>query len=222
MTGWRRASTAAAQRRSGLLADLVVTPAAPGLQAGQLAAIGRIGGVLAATGVRHSTMFASRDGATATVQGVDPIGLARTIDLAVTSGTLADLRGRTIAVDTLTAQALHARVGDEFDGWFGDGAPAVLRIVAIYRRGLGFAELTVPRDVLNPHTTTSLVDTVFVTTRAAVRPHVEAALRAKLGWFAPGSSVLARDDYQAELDKDLAANGWTSQITLSASCWSMW
>lgn len=144
MTGWRRASTAAAQRRSGLLADLVVTPAAPGLQAGQLAAIGRIGGVLAATGVMHSTMFAGRDGATATVQGVDPIGLARTIDLAVTSGTLADLRGRTIAVDTLTAQALHARVGDEFDGWFGDGAPVVLRIVAIYRRVLGFAELTVP------------------------------------------------------------------------------
>ena len=212
MTGWRRASTAAAQRRSGLLADLVVTPAAPGLQAGQLAAIGRIGGVLAATGVRHSTMFASRDGATATVQGVDPIGLARTIDLAVTSGTLADLRGRTIAVDTLTAQALHARVGDEFHGWFGDGAPAVLRIVAIYRRGLDFAELTVPRDVLSPHTTTSLVDTVFVTTTAAVRPHVEAALRAELGRLAPGSSVLARDEYQAELDKDLAANGWTSQI----------
>jgi putative ABC transport system permease protein len=70
----------------------------------------------------------------------------------------------------------------------------------------------VPRDVLSPHTTTSPVDTVFVTTTAAVRPHVEAALRAELGRLAPGSSVLARDKYQAELDKDLAANGWTSQI----------
>lgn len=69
-----------------------------------------------------------------------------------------------------------------------------------------------PRDVLSPHTTTSPVDTVFVTTTAAVRPHVEAALRAELGRLAPGSSVLARDKYQAELDKDLAANGWTSQI----------
>jgi putative ABC transport system permease protein len=28
----------------------------------------------------------------------------------------------------------------------------------------------------------------------------------------PGSSVLARDEYPAELDKDLAASGWTSQI----------
>jgi putative ABC transport system permease protein len=37
-------------------------------------------------------------------------------------------------------------------------------------------------------------------------------LRAELGRLAPGSSVLARDKYQAELDKDLAANGWTSQI----------
>jgi hypothetical protein len=75
---------------------------------------------------------------------------------------------------------------------------------------LGFAELTVPRDTLSPLTTTSLVDTVFVTTTAAARPHVEAALRAEVARFAPGSSVLARDDYQAELDKDLAANAWTS------------
>ena len=204
--------TAAAQRRAGLLADLVVTPSAPGLQPGQLATIRRTGGVLAATGVTHSTMFTSREGDTVTVQGVDPVDLARTIELAVTSGSLVNLHGRTIALDSLTAQALRVRVGDEFHGWFGDGAPAVLRIVAIYRRGLGFAELTVPRDVLSPHTTTNLVDTVFVTTTAAARPHVDAALSADVGRFAPGSSVLARDDYQAELDKDLAANGWTNQF----------
>ena len=93
----------------------------------------------------------------------------------------ADLHGRTIALDTFTAQALHARVGDEFHGWFGDGAPAVLRVVAIYRRGLGFAELTVPRDVLSPHTTWGFVDTVFVASTPAARPNTDAPLLAELG-----------------------------------------
>ncbi len=204
--------TAAAQRRAGPLADLVVTPAGPGLQPGLVAAIRRTDGVEAATGVTHSTMFASRGGVTETVQGVDPVGLARVIDLAVTSGTLADLHGRTIALDTLSAQALHARVGDEFHGWFGDGAPAVLRIVAIYRRGLGFAELTVPRDVLSPHTTSGFVDTVFVASTPAARPNTDAPLLAELGRLVAGSSVLARENYQAKLDKNLAENGWTSQI----------
>ena len=68
--------TAAAQRRAGLLADLVVTPTGPGLQPDLVAAIRRTDGVEAASGVTHSTMFASRDGVTETVQGVDPVGLA--------------------------------------------------------------------------------------------------------------------------------------------------
>ena len=62
----------------------------------------------------------------------------RTLDLGVTSGSPSPTCGATPSrLDTLTADELHLRVGGDFAGWFGDGAPAHLRVVAIYRRGLG-------------------------------------------------------------------------------------
>jgi putative ABC transport system permease protein len=205
--------TAAQQLRTGLLADQVVTPAAPALPPGVADTLRSVDGVAAATGVTRSTIFTAQDGATDhTAQGVDLQGLGRTIDLAVTSGSIADLHGDTIALDTLTAQALHAGVGDEFHGWFGDGAPAILRIVATYRRGLGFAEITVPGDVLRPHTTSGMDDVIFIATTPAAGAHVNAIINAELGRLAPGSSLLPRDRYRAALDNNLAANGWTSQV----------
>jgi putative ABC transport system permease protein len=122
------------QSRAGLVADYVVTPGAPGLRPEVTEAIRRTGGVTAATGVVHGTLLTRQDGITDfTAQGVDAAGLGRTMDLGVTSGDLAGLRGNTVAVDTLTAQALRLRLGGSFRGWFGDGTVTSLRVVAIYK-----------------------------------------------------------------------------------------
>src|SRR5262249_11452609 len=143
-------------------------------------AIRQTSGVVAATGVVRSTMYAPHDDLTDyTVQGVDPDGLAHTLNLDVTSGSLDQLNGNTVAVDKLAAQALHLRVGDQFNGWYGDGSPAHLRVVAIYTRGLAFGEFTVPRDVLAAHTTSGLDNAVFVSTTAG-HPGVPTALRDSL------------------------------------------
>ncbi|HEU5265610.1 MAG TPA: FtsX-like permease family protein, partial [Jatrophihabitans sp.] len=198
---------AAGQAGAGLRADHVVTPAAPGLQPDVTDEIRRTHGVTAATGVAHGTLFAARDAGTGyPAQGVDVPGLDRTLDLDVTSGSVADLRGDTVAVDTLTAHSLHLGVGDRFTGWFGDGAPAHLRVVAIYTRGVGFAPFTVPVDVLLPHTDTGLVDAVFV------RTDDPAALRAELGRAAPGAALVGRSAYQVALDKNIVQNGWTNKV----------
>ncbi len=200
---------AAEQSRAGLLADHVVTSSGAGLQPGVAAAIRQIDGVVAVTGVAHGTMLAGHDGDTYPVQGVAPAGLARTMDLGVTSGRLADLHGPTVAVDKLTAQALHLRVGKHFSGWFGDGTPARLRVVAIYARGLGFAELSVPHDVLLAHTAGHLDDTVLVATAG---PGALAPLRAVVGRTAPGSSLIDRDSYQVGLDESLVQSAWANQM----------
>ena len=199
---------AAAQSRAGVLAGHVVTPAAPGLRPEVTAAVRRTEGVTAATGVVHGRLFSPRDGITdLSVQGVDPDGLARTMDLGVTSGSVAGLSGDTVAVDDLTARALHLRVGGEFRGWFGDGAAVRLRVVAIYTRGLGFAAMTVPHDTLLPHTAAGLDDTVFVTGdgRAA------AAVLARL---APGAALVDRDAYQVGLGQEMEQNAWTNQMVV--------
>ncbi|WP_345475337.1 FtsX-like permease family protein [Actinoallomurus oryzae] len=199
------------QSRAGLLADRVVTPAAPGLRPEATAAIRRTGGVTAATGVVHSTLFTRQAGGITDfpAQGVDPEGLDRTLDLDVTGGDLAGLRGDTVALDALTAQSMHLRVGGRFRGWFGDGTPVTLRVVAIYTRGLGFAALTLPHDTLAPHTGTGLDDAVFVATTG---PRAVAALRAELDTVAPGSSVVSRDAFQVGLDHNLEENAWTNKV----------
>jgi putative ABC transport system permease protein len=204
---------AAGQSRAGLVADHVVTSDGPGLRPEVTAAIRRTDGVSAATGVVHSTIFTPRLGLSDfPAQGVDAAGLARTMNLGVTSGSLAGLAGDTIAVDTLTAQAMHLRVGGRFTGWFADGAAANLRVVAIYRRGLGFAPVTVPHDLLLPHTTSGLDDAVLVATHHAQAARAVAAVRTELDRLAPGSALLPRDAYQVGLSKDMAANAWTNQM----------
>jgi putative ABC transport system permease protein len=202
---------AAQQRRAGLAADYVITAAAPGLQPSLTTAIRHTPGVVAATGVVTSTLLA-RGGVTGyTTQGVDTATLSRTLHLGVISGSVTGLHGSTVAIDTQTAQALHLHVGDEFQGWFGDGTPANLRVVTIYTRGLGFTQMTVPRDLLIGHTTERMNNAVFVATAAGWQG-AAAALRAVLQRLAPGSSLRARAAYQAALKRSLAQNDWSNQV----------
>ena len=195
------------QSRAGLVADHVVTAAAPGLGPEASAAIRRTPGVTAATRVVHGTILTHHGGITDTpAQGVDPYGLGQTLDLHVTGGDLSGLRGDAIAVDALTADAMHLRVGGRFHGWYGDGTPATLRVVAIYTRGLGFAPLTLPHDTLAAHTGGGLDDAVFVATD---RPQAAGALRAQVGAEA---SVVDRDAFQVGLDRNLRENAWTNEV----------
>jgi len=197
---------AAAQTRAGLLADHVVTGPAPGLPPEVAAAVRSTPGVSAATGVAHGTVFADAAGPTGfPAQGVDPGGLAATVDLDVAAGRLADLHGGAVAVDTLTAATLHLRVGDQLHGWFGDGTPADLRVVAVYRRGLGFGALTLPRELLAPHTPAGRDDAVLVRATPAGAQAVRSVLP-------PGAQLLPRSAYQVGLDRDVADNAWTQRM----------
>lgn len=194
---------AAGQVRAGLLADYVVT--SPGLQPHEVAAIRGTPGVRAATGVLRGTMFTANAGGTSyPAQGVDTDGLRATMDLGVVEGNIADLRGQAIAVDTLTAAARHLHPGSRFRGWFGDGTPADLAVVAVYRRGIGFAQLTLPRDLLAQHSD-SLASAVLV----SVDPASADALRGRLP---AGAALLPRGAYQVGLDAALVQNAWTNQV----------
>jgi putative ABC transport system permease protein len=140
-----------------------------------------------------------------TAEGID--GSRATFDLGVTSGSLTDLRPGTVALDRLTAETVHAHVGGEFRAWYPDGTPAALRVVAVYSRGLGFAAVTLPAQALAAHTS-GLTSLAFVSADASAR----AGLARVLDRVAPGASIVARADYQAALDKDLAQNAWANQV----------
>ena len=201
------AHRAAQQSHAGLHADYVVT-APGGLPAGVVTALRPVPGVQAVTGIMRTTVLDRRDGGTQyTAQGID--GSSRTFDLGVTSGSLADLRPGTVAIDQLTADIVHAHVGDDFRAWYPDGTPLVLRVAAVYSRGLGFAAVTLPAQALAPHT--SGMDTLaFV----SASPSARAELQRTLDRLAPGASVLDRGHYQAALSAELAQNAWTNQVVV--------
>ena len=202
------------QSRAGLLADQVISTTGAGLPAGVAQAARRVPGVASATGIVRSTMFDSQ-GDEVTAEGVGAGSLAGTLDLGTVSGSLDNLRGGTVATDTVTAGDLHLRVGDTFRGWFGDGAPVTLRVAAIYRRGLGFADLTVPSEVLRPHTATGLDSLVLVAdSRGADHSSVSGALTRALRSLDPAAEVVSPLGYQAAVNAQIAQNTWTIHVAV--------
>ncbi|MER5776387.1 ABC transporter permease [Streptomyces sp. NPDC002039] len=131
------------QQEAGLLADHVVTD--PRSTDGGIAVTRT--SVLAVMGSGADRWLQS-----ATAQSVsgDPTPVQ---DLGVRSGSLARLRPGTVAVDRTLADSAHASVGDRIDLRLPDGTPSRPEITAVYSRGLGFAEVTLPAADLAGHTT---------------------------------------------------------------------
>jgi putative ABC transport system permease protein len=89
--------------------------------------------------------------------------------------------------------------------------PANLRVVAVYSRGLGFAQFTLSRSALVQHTTSSLDTAVYVAMNGN-DPRAAAAVRQKLDQLAPGASLVSATRYRVALNEDLAQNAWTNQL----------
>ncbi len=199
-----------AQTRDGMLADRVLTAPA-GLPESTAAAARRIPGVAAATGVQQTSVLVWTLGSAepVTAQGVDPVGLSRTVDLKVTDGTMADLGPTGVAVSRLHAGMAGWKVGEQVDLWLGDGTPASLRVIAVYDRALGFGDLVLDRATLAGHTATGLDDRVLI--RAAPGADPEAALAA-LAARHPGATVVPTQTLTGALAADLALSAWLNKL----------
>lgn len=197
------------EARAGTVADRVVL----GAGGDAAAQIRRLPGVTAATGVRHTavvvTDFAG-DVTTATGQAVDPAGLPKTMDLAPTAGNLADLaRQGTVAISTMQASSSGWHVGQRVHLWLGDGTPADLTVVATYRRGLGFADVTISKQTAVGHLPRDTDDEILV--RTAGSP--DAALAT---WSAehPGTTVIDAAARTKMISTDLAIGAWLNKMLI--------
>ena len=95
-------------------------------------------------------------------QGIAPDGIEENQDLEVRSGELSRLADGTVAVSRFAADAFGASIGSSLDLQLGDGTPYEARVVAIYDRGLGFGDVTLPDDVVRASTTSGMNDYVLV------------------------------------------------------------
>ncbi|MFI2428201.1 FtsX-like permease family protein [Streptomyces sp. NPDC018955] len=203
----------AVQSRDGILAQYALTGAA-GLPASAAAEARRIPGVLAATGVRRTSVVVPGrlEAQTVTAQGIDPEGVERTMDLEVRSGSLAELRAGTVAVSTAQADAAGWHLGDRAALWLGDGTPVTLRVVALYERGWGFGDVTLHTRTLAGHTVTGLDDQVLV--RTAPDADAGTAL-AGLARRYPAAALVDTDRLTGETARDLAVSGWLNKLLIA-------
>ena len=132
---------------------------------------------------------------------VDPRTIGRVMDLDVTGGSLSDLRGATLAVREGASPSLGS-VGDSVEIHLGDGTPVTVTIAATYARGLGFADVVVPRGLVAGHTTQGNDDALLVRLRDGADPR---AVAERIGGLpAPGADlqVLTRAEYLDSLAVD--------------------
>ncbi|WP_433213750.1 FtsX-like permease family protein [Microtetraspora malaysiensis] len=151
------ATTASAAQRdleAGTLATHTLTGGEWGLPPGVSGDVRKLPGVRAATPVVRTRVYAaislldSPEVLDYQAQAVDPAGLSGTVDLGVEAGSLAGLRPGTVAISRAAAGTLSAKIGSMLHLYLGDGTPYQPEVVAIYSRGSGFGDLTLPRAVV--------------------------------------------------------------------------
>ncbi|MEU8834080.1 FtsX-like permease family protein [Streptomyces sp900116325] len=187
------------QAREGTRATWVLAAQGPGIPSVAAEAVRTTRGVTAATEVVRTTVRVGLDKYQA--QGVTQAGLSRTWDPEVTGGSLADFAAgpRTAAVSELAAEQLGLHPGSTLRLHLGDGTPATLTVAAVYARGLGFGDLTLPHDLVARHMDNPLAATVLVAGDSD-RGRLAAALKKF-----PGIAVLApatADQLQAERQQE--------------------
>ncbi|MGZ9933782.1 FtsX-like permease family protein [Streptomyces sp. NC-S4] len=181
------------QARDGIRAQWVLAAQGPGVTREAAERVRRTPGVTAATEIVHTSV---RVGLTKyAAQGVTPAGLTRTWDPEVTGGSLDGFGEGSAAVSELAADPLGLKPGSPLKLTLGDGAPVTLTVSAVYARGLGFGDLTLPHGLVAAHADNPLAAGVLVAAEPGSgtgREQLAAAVRTF-----PGVQLLSAADADA-------------------------
>ncbi|WP_030159391.1 ABC transporter permease [Streptomyces sp. NRRL S-244] len=175
------------QQEAGLLADHVITDPPSGARGG-----------VAVTRTSVLAMFGK--GPEQRLQSTSAQGVAGDVttveDLGVREGSLAALRPGTVAVDRSLAESARLGVGDRVELRLPDGVPANPEIVAVYTRGLGLGQVTLPAADLTGHTTAGRA------TELLIRGPVPAGL----------GSALSTSEWTTAQNTDREVNAWANTV----------
>jgi len=183
-------AAAGRQARGGLTADYVLTGSGAGLSASIAGTVRGVPGATAVTPVARTQVLATfrfagdPDVESFSAQGITVDGLAQTMNLDVTSGSLAALRGDTVALSRSAAATVGAGLEQAVHLHLGDSTAITPRVVAIYGNGLGFGDVTLPNDTVAGHTASHLDTAILVRTAPGVSAAAAGhALRAALARY---------------------------------------
>ena len=175
------------QASAGMRAGYLIGSTGPGVPAAAVRDLRAVPGVRAVVEDLQTTIWVGEDKRSALA--LTPAGLSQVLDPGVTSGSLGQLGPGTIAMSEVAAQGRH--VGDAVQATLGDGTMARLRLVAVYRRGLGFGDTLLNFGDVAGHVDDPLAKAVLVTGSVPV-----AQLRAQVSSF-PGLTLTGRSGFGA-------------------------
>jgi putative ABC transport system permease protein len=201
-----------------LRADVVLTSTMGGLAPGLLGSVESLPGVAGASEYVTSTGFIDRPHDRAQdkdgwpLRGVTAGGAAQTTAVSVTAGTLAGLRGNTVALSAQHARELGRSVGDTIRMRLGDGAQVELRVVALYVAGSGDQMILLPARLLAAHTTVGLPTQILVRAApgASARRLTTALTQLARRW--PGVTVVGRGALAAAYGEQQQTQAWVNYL----------
>ncbi|MGV9501057.1 FtsX-like permease family protein [Streptomyces sp. NPDC003642] len=203
--------------RSGTVADHVLTAPA-GMSPDLAHRAAELPGVTAATGVVRSkaigvgSLLGTQETVSLTAQGLQPSALSATVDLDAQEGDLTALAPDTVALSTTAASWLGLDVGDRARLYLGDGTPFTGEVIAVYGRGLGFADLTFDHDLLLAHTTAGVDQSVLI--RAAPGAAGDSARElTALARTYPGTTLTGALAADAQVEEQ-RATAWVNYVVV--------
>ncbi len=212
--------TAKEQAATGVVSDYVVTSGTTGLSTDLAEKVRAVDGVGTVTPVARSQVLITYVGIDKPVsnpfsaQGLEPRDLDRTLDLDVREGSLDELRGDTVALSRIAADTARLDVGDTADVDLGDGTRKELKVVALYGKGLGFGDVTLPHGMLTEHTANQQDTALLVTGEddgGGAGGKVESGL-ADLADGTPGLVVQSPEEFGAVEQGEFTQQSSTSLI----------
>lgn len=162
--------------KDNLRADLVVTSATGGMPLSLVDRVEKQSGVAAATAYVPSSGFMEPSkaewaeyngkgrapkGTPVQIDGVSPKGIERTTSVRVVSGSLAGLRGDTVALPESSAKG-H-KLGERIPMRLGDGTKVEPELVATVGERRGYGAALMPASVITAHTAKGVVPQILVT-----------------------------------------------------------
>lgn len=191
----------------------LVASAGQGLPAETVQLARRLPGVRAVAGVMPTEVFLldpglDNFGSAWDAAGVDGV-TAPGLDLSVREGTLASLRGNTVAVSSALAAHRDLHVGAVLNAAFADLAPARLRVGAIYGRAAGLGDLLLPFPLAQAHAAVKLDSAIFISGPSAIRPELGRLVAA-----VPAADVLSRGQYLTAIASAARASAWPQWLLI--------
>ncbi len=177
----------------------------PGLPSSLEPAIRRLPGVRGAVGVLPLDVYImnrglENNGVPRIAAGIDVQHSGGLLDLGVRKGSLARVRGNTIAISTQMARDTHLGVGDTLRLRLPDGTDAQVRVGALYRWSDALGDLVLGAAFAQRHSVGGLDDAIYVAGGTS-------ALR-QLAERVPAAVVLSRSEYLRGVDSAQQKQAW--------------